>query len=263
MQHFTSKALKAIKERYSKIRSKYIDMTLEIGAFAQKLRSERAKEFMQHGVSRRLWLLYRCVERIYDLFPPDRIEQLEQDDRLDVEICLHAFLINIYGIIENLALALAYENNLIDKAISNKIKINLFNKDFRNLLNPQLRSYLSKNTITQWYAEYAKNYRDALAHRIPPYVPPAALNAEERRQFEDFDKEISLLYQTREFEKISALQEKQLKLGRSNPLVIHSFSEKAIPFYLHPQLLSDFVTIEELLKKAMASFYRDPSSMDN
>jgi hypothetical protein len=255
MQHFTDKALKEIEAAYAKIRFKHIDLTIEIASFAQSLKSERAREFMQNGVNRRLWLLYRCVERIFDLFPPDRIERLEQNDRLDVEICLHAFLINTYGIIENIALALAYENNLVENKSKHKLKINLFRRDFRSLLNPQLRSYLSKNTVTQWYNEYAKNYRDALAHRIPPYVPPAVLDAGQRGKFENLDQEISRLHQVGDFDRILILRNEQERIGKSNPLFVHSFSEEALPIYLHPQLIADFATIEQLLKTAIANFY--------
>jgi len=106
MQHFTDKALKEITAAHSEIRNKYINLTIEIASFTERLQNERAREFMQHGVARRLWLLYRCMENIFDLFPPDRIKRLEQNDRLDVEINLHAFMINVYGIIENIGLAL-------------------------------------------------------------------------------------------------------------------------------------------------------------
>ncbi|MEA1980271.1 MAG: hypothetical protein U9N54_04780 [candidate division Zixibacteria bacterium] len=258
MQHFTDKALKEITAAHSEIRYKYIDLTVEIASFTVTLQNERAREFMQQGVNRRLWLLYRCVEKIFELFPPDRIERLEQDDRLDVEINLHAFLINIYGIIDNIGLAVAYENDLVGDESEQKLHpkaVNLFERRFRRLLNPQLCAYLRQDTIIQWYNKYAKNYRHALAHRIPPYVPPAALNDEQQRRFEYIEQEIKRLLDERDFEGIEALREEQESLGRSNPLFVHSFSEEATPVYLHPQLIADFGTVEELLKIAIANFH--------
>lgn len=258
MQHFTDKALKEITAAHSEIRYKYINLTIEITSFIEHLQNERAREFMQHGVARRLWLLYRCVENIFDLFPPNRIKRLEQNDRLDVEINLHAFMINIYGIIENIGLALSHENNLVGDESEQKLHpkaINLFERRFRRLLNPRLCAYLRKGTITQWYNKYAKNYRDALAHRIPPYVPPAALNDEQQRRFEYLEQEIKRLREEGDFERIEVRQDEQESLGRSNLLFVHSFSEKAIPVYLHPQLIADFMTVEELLKTAIANFY--------
>jgi len=258
MQHFTEKALKDITTSHAEIRFKYINLTQKIGVFSGNLRNERAKEFMQNGVNRRLLIVYRCVEKIFDLFPPDRIELLEENDRLDAEINLHAFLINIYGIIENLGLAVAYENDLVSEESEHKLKaksVNLFDRKFRRLLNPHLRLYLSEDTIAKWYMEYAKNYRDALAHRIPPYVPPAALNDEQQLRFEYLDQEINRQYPGGNFERITMLRDEQERLGRANPLFVHSFSEKAIPLYLHPQLIADFMTIEELVNIAIANFY--------
>ena len=258
MQHYSDTTLKEINDAYSEVRYKYIDLTIEIASFASNVQSKRAKEFLQNGVSRRLWLLYRCIDNIFDLFPPNRIELLSQNDRLDVEINLHAFLINIYGIIENTALALAYENDLVgDKSAGkfNSRMVNLFRKKFQKKLNPQLCAYLSNENTKQWYREYAKNYRDALAHRIPPYVPPAVLNDEERRKFERLDQEIYRLHREGKFERVSELQHEQGNLGRSNPLFVHSFIEEAKPVYLHPQLIADFATVEELLKIVIARFY--------
>jgi hypothetical protein len=41
-----------------------------------------------------------------------------------------------------------------------------------------------------WYTEYSKNYRDALAHRIPLYVPPSALNKEEQEEYMLLEKQL-------------------------------------------------------------------------
>jgi hypothetical protein len=153
---------------------------------------------------------------------------------------------------------LAHENNLVGDKSEQKLypkAINLFERRFRRLLNPHLCAYLRKGTITQWYNKYAKNYRDALAHRIPPYVPPAALNDKQQLKFECLEQEIKRLHEEGDFERIEVRQDEQESLGRSNPLFVHSFSEEAIPVYLHPQLIADFRTVEELLKTVIANFY--------
>lgn len=101
MQHFTDKALEEIFAAYSEVQHRYSELTIKIYTFTSRLQNDRAIEFMQHGVNRRLGVIYRCLENIFNTFPPNRTELLGRDDLLDVEINLHAFLINIYGIIEN------------------------------------------------------------------------------------------------------------------------------------------------------------------
>lgn len=263
MQHLTDQQLKDITVAYSEIRHRHTNLTIETALFSERLQNVRAREFMQHGVNRRLCLLYRCVENIFELFPPNRVAILERNDRLDVEMNLHAFLINIYGVIENIGLALAYENDLVGDASEQKLRpkaINLFERKFRRLLNPNLCAYLRKGTITRWYNEYAKNYRDALAHRIPPYVPPSALNDQQARRYEYLEQEVKRLCGEGDFEHIEVLENEQRNLGKSNPLFVHSFSEKAAPLYLHPQVIADFRTVEELVKTAMANFYCESHS---
>ncbi len=261
MQNYTDIVLQKINEEYSKVHVKYVTLTNKIFLFSSNIQNERAKEFLQNGVSRRLWLLYRCIENIFDLFPPTRIRRLVQNNRLDVEINLHTFLINTYGIIENTALAIAYENNLVGNKAEGKfnpIKINLFSEKFQKKLNRQLCDYLSNDTTKHWYKKYAKNYRDALAHRIPPYVPPAVLNNKEQLIFKKLHQEIYRMQQKGDFIRASELQNKQESLGRANPLFIHSFSEEAVkPFYLHLQIITDFVTIEELLNIVITTFYSE------
>jgi hypothetical protein len=147
MQHYDDNSLTEIKKAYSELRFKYIDLTRDIFSFAYNIKNERAKEYFQHGVLRRLWLLYKCIDNIFYIFPPDKIERLSQDDRLNVEINLHAFLINIYGIIDNAALALAYENDLVGDKSKGKFdpkKINLFEKKFQKKL---IHNYAFISTI--------------------------------------------------------------------------------------------------------------------
>jgi hypothetical protein len=249
--NYTAKALKELHLEFSGLLPKYSDLAIGVGAYAESLTSERAKEFMVHGVGRRLWIIYRSIVNIFRLFHPEQIKPLPAGDRIDVEINHHAFLINVYGILENLALAAAHEKNLIGKEKQGMLPpkdVSLFNKKLRSQLDGGLREYLSQSRIDSWYREYAKNYRDALAHRIPPYVPPSALNDADSARFKEIEREIAALYKTYDFDRIEALREEQDGLGRANPLFLHSFSENARPLYLHPQVLADFNTIDELVR---------------
>jgi hypothetical protein len=263
--HYTIEAAGEMKQEADDLRFKYYKLTMALQSLSARLKSDRARELMQHGVSRRLMLLHRCVDIIFDLFPPDRVDKLTDDDRLNVEIALHAFLINVYGVIENTGLAIGYENELI--AVNGKDGIhpnnaNLFKAGYQKLLNPALREYLTTTEIRSWYKDYAKNYRDAFAHRVPPYVPPSALNDDEAREFSEIDRKLQQLFPQHKYDEIEKLQERQRSLGRSNPLFVHSFSENAVPLYLHPQVLADFNTIEQLLNIAMKNFLVSGPSED-
>jgi hypothetical protein len=70
------------------------------------------REQLIHGAGRRVGVIKRSIENIFLLFPPDTIRVLESDVLADVQINLHAFMINIYGIYDNWAWAYALRHNL-------------------------------------------------------------------------------------------------------------------------------------------------------
>jgi hypothetical protein len=186
--HYDVETAKDLVRTQSNLRFKFYDLLLKSMAFSNGLTNERAREFFVHGICRRLWMLFRSIENVFRLFPVNSLVLLTQNDREDIQINLHAFLINIYGMLENIALALAYENDLVGDRPEGKLhqkQVNLFNRQFQQLIDPDLKLFLSAKNLDDWYKCYAKNYRDALAHRIPPYVPPAALNKEEMKRYKE------------------------------------------------------------------------------
>jgi hypothetical protein len=258
--HYEPESLREIEMHFSKLRFRCQELLMKTVSLSGKLGKERATEFLRHGVGRRIEILNRCIQNIFRIFPPDWEEKLSQEDRVDLEINLHAFLINVYGIVENLSLSLAYENGLVGDHDERKVpinEVNFFNKRFQKLLNPTLRKYLRQKNTSSWYREYAKNYRDALAHRIPPYVPPSTLNPDEAKRFTEIDIEINGLSYASDLSRIDELRTEQDGLGRPNPLFLHSFSENSKPVFLHGQVLNDFMTIEEFVNVVVANFYPD------
>jgi len=255
--NYSDETIEEIKKQLSGLLIRHNDLFLRTVRFANQLKNDRAKEYALHGISRRLNILRRCALRIFELFPANRVDKLIDDDRQDVTIYLHAFLINIFGILENAALALAYEHDMFGSKSQGKLhfrEVNLFNKRFQSLLNPKLRQYLVNEKICKWYQDYAKNYRDALAHRIPPYIAPAALKKADQERFKVLSEELQGLTYEKNLERIDAIYSEQISLGSSNPLFVHSFSEKVQPFYLHLQILADYNTVEDMLLQIIDNF---------
>jgi hypothetical protein len=255
--HYTDKALKDIVSAISELRFNHINLIQKLGPFAETLHNERAKEYILHGVLRRLFILYRCIENIFRIFPADRVEKLTDDERGDLEINMHCFLINTYGIIENLGLSIAFENGMIDVGVSEQSKrneIGLFNRKFKSKVNPVLKAYLNNSKIHDWYNEYAKNYRDALVHRIPPYVPPSVLDKDDKKEFITLNEKLAALSKNGYSKEYSETIDKMVKVGKNSPFYVHSFFEKAKPIYLHPQIIADLRTVEELINVVIANY---------
>jgi hypothetical protein len=106
-------------------------------------------------------------------------------------------------------------------------------------------------------AEWASVHRDALAHRIPLYVPPGGVPKKDVDAYNDLSARMSdALYVKQdgyEYERLSAKQDQLLVF---QPLITHSARETTHHFAFHVQMLADFLTIEELGRKMLAEFER-------
>jgi hypothetical protein len=105
-----------------------------------------------------------------------------------------------------------------------------------------------------WHEQYLTNYRDALSHRIPLYVPPQILNTEQKNQLAQIDQEIINCYKSHDFNALDKLRKQQRNIGTVCPIFVHDSSENK-EVLLHPQLMADFNTIEEIVKKYCEMFF--------
>jgi hypothetical protein len=244
---YTEETLKHLGDEYENVtRGLQTLVKTFLTEISPNLKNPRAKEYLEHGVCRRLRVLERSVERIYEIFPPDRKEKLTRDELSDVEIYLHAFVINLFGILDNLAWVYVLEHNL-EKEVGGHMGVGLYAKGTQDILPPDLKAHVNLESSTEWYGKYVKNYRDALAHRIPLYVPPLILTDTEATRWKELDGRIWECIQNREFEALENLKIEKEALGIVCDMFTHSMSEsESKMLYIHSQVLADGATIVEL-----------------
>jgi hypothetical protein len=201
-------------------------------------------------------VLVRCLNRVFEIFPATRTDKLEDEGRTDAEAYLHAFVVNAIGAIDNMSMAIAHYHGLVGGAseLIDKRDVSFANRKFRKLLSQNLRSELESLSIAAWHSEYAKGYRDGLVHRIPPYIPPAAMNNQEAAKQRELDEKIGTLTSEEVWTRFPELIEEMRSLGIACPLIGHSFRDSSPQVYIHPQLLKDYSVIEDLLKVTMDNF---------
>lgn len=210
------------------------------------LTSPRAKEHLIHGAGRRVKVLRRCLNNVFKLFPPSQTMPLESDDLSEVQVSLHAFVMNLYGVFENLAWTFVIRHSLED-SIGDYRRVGMFLRSTQRHLPPELRDYLVKQQMVTWHDDYLKNYRDALAHRIPLYIPPSRFTDADAQRHNAIEHEVLAEIQRCDWERVELLQREQDALGVAYPMFIHSFHDerKAQPVYLHPQMICDIKTVIE------------------
>ena len=111
MQILKDEDIKNIEEDLILLKSRYIKLIDDLLKVAGVLKEEKAKEFLLHGVARRLDVIERCIENIYSIFPLRWETLLSREELKDVDINLHAFFVNIFGLLDNMAWVSVYERN--------------------------------------------------------------------------------------------------------------------------------------------------------
>lgn len=207
--------------------------------------NQAAQEFMHHGLGRRLRLIKHCIERIFETIPMD--DRSPDDDALmDATAFLQSFLINIFGAIDNMGhiwcLEAAVTDNEGREIPRGRIGLRPQNRDVRGSLSEEFSNYLAQSDT--WFG-YLEDYRHALAHRIPLYIPPRTLDPEAQLEHAMIQREMDEALRV-DRERYFNLLAGQHRLGVFEPLMMHSYGEAARPIYFHPQIICDFATTIEI-----------------
>lgn len=220
------------------------DLSLKL--LTTHLQKERAREFLVHGLSRRINMLRHCLDSAFQAVPPAQLEP-SRKDMMDAAAFIQTFIVNVYGSLDNLAHIWCHEVDVRDAkgAFINPKFVGLGprNELVRQSLPDKVQSYLTK--CNGWF-EYLENYRHALAHRIPLYIPPCRLDRTAQREYEELDKQRVAASQERNWNLANELLDKMDKVGVFEPYIMHSFGERAKPVVFHSQLISDFATVVEV-----------------
>lgn len=219
--------------------------------------NERAKEFIRHGLCRRLRLMTRCIAKVFEILPPESCEVPEPDVLHDVTVQLHAFSFNTFGCLDNLAHAWVLETDVKknngDPLPLQWVGFGSSNTVVRDSLPDIFVEYLSE--IRDWH-ENLENFRHALAHRIPMYIPPGYLGEEQATNYSSIQAQINDAVEQKDFATAERLEDKQAGLLSFHPIATHSFEENAKIVYLHAQMLSDIGTVQEIASRLLPEFDR-------
>lgn len=219
-------------------------------AEAQETQSDDVRKYLNHGVGRRLSILKRSIEEIFEIFPPTREERLSRDQVTSVQVFLHAFVINLSGVFDNWAWAFVHRHDLLGE-IGGALNVGVFKRRTQRCFSETLRTYLADSPISDWHEQYAKNYRDALAHRIPLYVPPANWTDDDKAEYERLEAEKARLIAAQEWDRLDVVWNEQDLIGTPSFVFMHEYSpdENARPVVLHPQVICDGMTVVEFGNK--------------
>jgi hypothetical protein len=211
-------------------------------------------------VGRRLNIIQLSIQKIYELFPPSQEEALPKATINEVQVYLQAFVINVSGIFDNWAWAFILRHNLLD-SIGGKFSVGMFLPKTQGCLPASLRNYVTTEPRVTWHKTYMKDYRDALAHRIPLYVPPSRIDPKDIERYSELEDRKQKLCEVQDCDELERITDEQESLGKALPAFLKDFSSPEV--YFHPQLNSDCALVLEfanLFYSAWHEFAPPPAS---
>ena len=242
---YSDEQLGQIYEDYGELRRK--KSRLMETYVSKQFRDERAVEYARHGFCRRIQIMAHCIEGVFETLPPERADVPEDETVRDATVYLQAFVFNTFGSIDNLAHIWVSERQVKKADGTSLARTSIgFGKKCKRVMEslPEgFRDYL--NEIESWW-EYLRSFRDALAHRIPLYIPPSLVSHDKAEEYERKGVEILDAIRRREYEEAEALENAQNELISFLPVTTHSFEEQFRFVYFHCQMLADFNTVEEI-----------------
>jgi len=237
--YYDYEALTKLDEAYQSLDFEKNELLLNFTQFP--FSSDTAREFAHHGFLRRVGILNKCIHNIFSITPADQVARISSEQANDVSINLQAFVVNIFGCLDNIAWVWVHHKQIkIDKK---QVGLKPKHTALRKTLSPTFRQTLE--SFNPWF-EYIENYRDALAHRIPLYVPSFSLNPEDAELYKELEAQKWSALKAGQVAKSDAINEQQDKLGRFYPWMHHSFSEEGKAMAYHAQIMADWKTIIHL-----------------
>lgn len=245
MTFYTADTIAELADAYETWRPRQGDLMTKF--MVRTYRTEEASEYARHGLSRRLQGLLHGIDRTFEMVPPEADDPPNRDQLMDATAFIHSFIISVYGAIDNLARIWCLEAKVKQAngtaVPDGHIGLAPKNTTVRKSFSQPFQEYLK--TSDPWF-EYLENYRHALAHRIPLYIPPKTLGDGDGSEWKRLEAEMAKAVQEHDFQRYDNLFAEQKALGTFQPVMTHSFGEKAKPVLFHGQLLCDFATVVEI-----------------
>lgn len=255
--YFAQESIDRLAAGYSSLPGKR-DQALET-LLSREYAVPRAKELAAHGVSRRLKTMCHCIESVFEVLPPEREDLPSMDELLEAVVHIQAFTFNAFACLDNLAWIWVCEQQLTtdkgEKIPPTKIGLGKRCRIVRRSLPSEFRAHLK--SLDAWF-DHLENFRHALAHRIPLYIPPCVVREQDVPRYELLGRQMEKARRRRNFERYEKLKAEQQGLTRYQPEMLHSPADNTKRIVFHPQLLSDFETICDLAKRMNEALNAEP-----
>tara|TARA_R110000787_G_scaffold9888_1_gene34212 strand:+ start:366 stop:1145 length:780 start_codon:yes stop_codon:yes gene_type:complete len=215
----------------------------------------RAKEFVYQGFLRRIGTLLHCIETVFHVLPPSTVDIPERERLNTAEVNIQAFVFNVFGALDNLAWSWVCEVDLRDARGRplgrGKVGLGPDKELVRGSFSNEFRQELMK--YDGWFANL-EDFRHALAHRIPLYIPPHCVDPDNAQRYQELVNAELAATLRGDLNALEEIREEQSSIIHFKPFMRHSFIEAGPTVVFHAQLLADFATVNEIATSMLPEF---------
>jgi hypothetical protein len=233
-------------EEYERNKHEWLDRAggLLTTALTYGFKVERAGEFARTGFCRRLGYLEHAIRRMDEVYPPN-CTRASREQVKDAELILQAFVMNVFGAIDNLAWVWALERDLTGPKGQPLWPAEICFTGPRSrwmvaTLTPPILTAL--DNAKEWFDQIGA-YRHGVAHQVPIYIP-RLYSAADIASSEEIDVAINEAIAAGQKKELGPLLDKRHRLGDYGAYMALNGEHRAM--LLHPQMVCDLATVVEL-----------------
>ena len=251
MSTYTPKDVAHLFEELGKIEKKRDSITIRF--MSLELSDVVARRFLLEGALRRVSLVAQCIHQVFDELPPEMEGIPEKRTLNSATIALHAASINTFGVLDCLAHVWAKEFKIQrdGKPLpDNQIGLGRKHRRLWKSLDKRFRELVIQRKI---WIENIGEFRDALAHKLPPYIPPHMVDPSKADDYRELGK---TWYDSLDPIERARLENEMEGLAHFKAFLVHDY-KVAPPIAFHSQILVDFLTLEEFCNEFADAIRRE------
>lgn len=215
------------------------------------LKSEQAKFYMLYGAGRRLSMIFHAYRRLIFTADPKRDKPLSHDEQQELSLDINVLYMHALGVLDNYAWCFLFEKHPDRADDIDKRQVGLFSKEFRKIC-PTFVSISFEIDVHKGWFEELKDKRDPVAHRIPLYIPNAAIEPTDvpayNRLYESFLENSA----QKKFEEADVVFAALNQIGRFVHGFVHHPEGGVIPIYpTIPNDMGHLIQIGAVIKSVL------------